>query len=133
MLAQLSAFDVLAFVLVFGLLGALAGWAGGTGARLTYSARLDRVEGLLLQVLNRAKGQAGGETTQQQKRRLSSREQEAEELAEQLRARHRPRGGGGPDIRSIANVDPDGPLAEAALEALEKEADRRGLRTKKPA
>lgn len=129
MLASLTAFDVLAFVLVFGLIGALAGWAGGTGARLTYSARLDRVEGLLLQVLNRAKGQAGGAVTQQARRRMGTREDEAEELAAALAGKKRPRGL--VDVSAIARVDPDGPQAEAALDALEREAERRGMKHSK--
>jgi len=129
MLASLTAFDVLAFVLVFGIIGALTGWAGGTGARLTYSARLDRVESLLLQVLNRAKGQQGGEVTQQARRRLSSRDEEAEQLAAALASKRGQRKL--VDVNAIARVDPDGPQAEAALDALEREAERRGLRQAK--
>lgn len=120
MLAQLSAFEVLALVLVMGSLGALAGWAGGAGARLSFSARLDRVEGLLMQVLNRAKGANGQAVAAVQRARASSAEREAEELAAKLAAsgRRSPR--------------PRGPLSEqeaeeAQLAHLERVARQRGL------
>ncbi len=84
MLAQLTAFDLLAAVLVLGSISALCGYAGGAGARLLFAVRVDRVEGLLLQLLNRAKGAAGGAVAQVQRARLTSAEKEAEQLAAKL-------------------------------------------------
>lgn len=86
MLAQLSAFDVLAFLLVFGFIGALSGYAGGAGARLLYTVRLDRIESVVLSILNRAKGSAGGQAIARRIERTSSAEKEAEALAAQLQA-----------------------------------------------
>jgi len=97
-LAQLTAFDVLALVLVVGSIAALCGYAGGAGARLLFAVRVDRVEGALFQLLNRAKGAAGGQAAQVQKQRQSSAEKQAEDLAARLMqqppldARRRPRG-----------------------------------------
>jgi len=85
-LAQFTAFDLLTGLLVLGLISALCGYAGGTGARLLFAVRVDRVEGLLLQLLNRAKGAAGGVVAQVQKARLTSAEKEAEQLAAKLSA-----------------------------------------------
>jgi len=96
-LAQLTAFDVLALVLVVGSIAALCGYAGGAGARLLFAVRVDRVEGALFQLLNRSKGAAGQAATQVTKARISSAEKEAEVLAAQLAAKGGgQRNGGGP-------------------------------------
>jgi hypothetical protein len=84
MLAGVTAFELLVLVLVLGFIGALSGWAGGLGARLGFSARVDRVEGILLQLLNRAKGAAGGEVARQTRELQTSRMKEAEQLAAKL-------------------------------------------------
>src|SRR5882762_8365970 len=86
LLAQLSAFDVLAFLLVFGFIGALSGYAGGAGARLLYTVRLDRIESVVLQIINRAKGASGGQAVARRIERTTSAEKEAEALAAQLQA-----------------------------------------------
>lgn len=92
MLAQLSAFDVLAFLLVFGCIGAISGYAGGAGARLLYTLRLDKIETVVLTLLNRAKGTVGGQAVQRRIERTSSAEKEAEQLAAQLQASRGRRG-----------------------------------------
>ena len=114
MFAQATAFDMLVLVLVLGSIAALAGWAGGLGARLQFAVRTDRVEAALMQLLNRAKGAAGGAVAQQQKVRATSADKEAEQLAAQLAAKRAP---GRPRILTD----------EDALDALEAEAKRRGL------
>lgn len=117
MLAQLSAFDVLAFLLVFGLIGAISGYAGGAGARLLYTFRLDRIENVVLTILNRAKGSAGGQAVARRIERTSSAEKEAELLAAQLQAsRGRRRG-------LFAPNDPEAPaLAEIEQEKAKRRA-----------
>lgn len=98
-LASVTAFELLALVLVVGSIAALFGWAGGAGARLLFAMRLDRVEGVVMQLLNRLKGAKGGEQAQVHRERLSSAEKEAEALAARLMqqppldARRRPRFG----------------------------------------
>ena len=114
MLAQLSAFDVLAFLLVFGLIGAISGWAGGTGARLLYTVRLDRIESVVMQLINRAKGAAGGQAVQRRIERTTSAEKEAELLAAQLSAGRRRRG-------LFSPADPEA----AALIEIEQEKEKR--------
>jgi hypothetical protein len=115
MLAQLSAWELLNVVLVVGFVAALCGWAGGAGARLTYSARLDRIESTLIQVLNRAKGAAGQAQTQVTRERTSAAAREAEILATRLRAQN---------IRTVKPVD------QWTEHDLEAEARRRGLVSK---
>ena len=115
MLASLSAFDVLVMLVVLGVVSAMAGWAGGWGARLQFAVRVDRVEGALMQLLNRSKGAAGGAVMQVQKARATSAEKEAEQLATALAAK----------ARAVAK--PRMLTDEDALEALEAEAQRRGF------
>lgn len=119
MFAGVTAFDLLAAVLVVGSIAALCGWAGGAGARLLFSMRLDRVEGVVMQVLNRAKGAAGQQRTQEHRARFSSAEKEAEELARQLAAR-------GPGRRRVIPPAFNGSPIDAAEEAsfAEIEADK---------
>lgn len=93
MLASLTAFDVLAGVLVVGLIAALAGYAGGAGALLRTTMHLNRVEGAVLAYVNRVKGGNGGAQAQAQRQRVSNAEREAEALAQQLAQRPRRRGG----------------------------------------
>ncbi len=85
MLAQLTAFDVLVLVLVLGSVAAICGWAGGAGARLSFSMRLRTVEGYLLQLINRSKGAAGQAKLQEQRQRETSVQGQAEQLAAKLR------------------------------------------------
>ena len=115
MIASLSAFDVLVLLVVLGVVSAMAGWAGGWGARLQFAVRVDRVEGALMQLLNRSKGAAGGAVMQVQKARATSAEKEAEQLAAALAAK----------ARAVAK--PRMLTDEDALDALEAEAQRRGL------
>lgn len=111
MLAQLSAFDVLVGVLVIGFISALFGWAGGAGARLVFSLRLDKVEAVTMTILNRSKGAIGGERAQQHRNRVTSAEKEAEELAKRLAAQAPRRGRFG---RPLPPVD------QAELESLQE-------------
>lgn len=121
MLAQLTAVDVLVLVLVVGSISALFGWAGGAGARLLFAIRLDRIEGAVMTILNRAKGAAGGATAQLQKARLTSAEKEAEELAAKLRAAPRARRNAwGLPVRTAADAAEAASLAE--IEARQEEA-----------
>lgn len=80
MWAQMTAFELFLLVLSVGLVGGITGWVGGMGARLSYAARVDRLEGTLLQVLNRAKGQAGQAQTQITRNMRGTVMQEAEVL-----------------------------------------------------
>jgi len=116
LLAQLSAFDVLAFLLVFGLIGAISGYAGGAGARLLYTVRLDRIESVVLQLINRAKGSVGGQAVARRLERTSSAEKEAELLAAQLQASRGRRG-------LFANAKDPEALALAEIE--QEKAQRR--------
>jgi hypothetical protein len=86
MFASASAFDVLVALLVCGFISALFGWAGGVGARLTFSWRLDRIEAIAASILNRSKGQAGQAKTAETRQATKSAMAEAEALAAQLRS-----------------------------------------------
>lgn len=90
MLAGMTAVDVLVLVLVVGFLAALFGWAGGKGAMLSLTWRVDQVERVAGSVLARAKGQAGQASTQKLREQTQSRMAEAETLKAQL---DRARGG----------------------------------------
>jgi len=114
LLAQLSAFDVLAFLLVFGFIGALFGYAGGAGARLLYTVRLDRIESVVFQIINRAKGASGGQAVARRIERTTSAEREAEALAAQLQASRGRR-------KLFSRDDPEA----AALAEIEQEKTKR--------
>lgn len=132
MLAQLTAFDVLALVLVVGSIAALCGYAGGAGARLLFAVRVDRVEGALFQLLNRAKGAAGGQAAQIQKQRQSSAEKQAEDLAARLMqtpaldARRRPRGPRWLTGPSASPADQVEEQAFAEIESAQEQARKKG-------
>jgi hypothetical protein len=112
MLAQLTAFEVVALTLFVCFVAGLFGWAGGAGARLSFAVRLSRVESYVLQVLNRAKGAAGQAQTQVFRERKHSADAEAEALAARL-------------ARQPALVRK--PPSEWTEEDMEREARRRGL------
>lgn len=117
MLAHLTAFDLLALVLVVGSIAALCGYAGGAGARLSFAVRVDRVEGAVMQLLNRAKGANGGAVAQVQKQRVTSAEKEAEALAAKLVA-----AGGGARQRGPRGTWLTGP--RSPVDAAEEESFR---------
>ncbi len=121
MLSELSAFDVLELALVVGLVAALFGWAGGAGGRLVFSLRLDRIEGVVMTILNRAKGVAGQAKTQVQRDRFSSAEKEAEALAAKLRAAPR----AGIFARKMSPIDAAEEQSFREIEAA-KDAQRKG-------
>ncbi len=87
MLASMTAFEVLVLCLVVCSLGAIAGAAGGLGVRLQLTARLDRTEGLLMQILNRSKGQAGAQKMQAQRGLMARAEDQAAQLWAAMHAR----------------------------------------------
>src|SRR5260370_40492276 len=101
MFAGATAFDLLVLVLVVGLISAVMGWVGGAGARLSFSARCERLEAQLLQLLNRSKGQSGQARTQEARNLRTNAEEEARILYEQLR--NKPGGPtGGLDWRKLS-------------------------------
>src|SRR6266850_2420980 len=87
------------------------------GSGLLYTFRLDRIENVVLTILNRAKGSAGGQAVARRIERTSSAEKEAELLAAQLQAsRGRRRG-------LFAPNDPEAPaLAEIEQEKAKRRA-----------
>jgi len=116
MFAQLTAFEVLAFVLVFSLVGALAGWAGGKGAVFSLYGRIDRAERFVLQLVNRERGAAGQAQTQVTRARKVGAEAEAEKLAADLAKR---RGVRQPvPLAALANIPEGDPREAEAAEAL---------------
>lgn len=121
MLAHLGAFEVLLLVLVVGFISALFGVAGGVGASWALHARMhlleDRVGGLMT-LTNRFKGIGGQAVLQEQKGRLSKREQEAEALAAQLLQQPRARARGG--LREIIAAERLPSDAEFAAEVSSK-------------
>jgi len=101
-LAQLTPFELLTALLVIGLVSALCGWAGGAGALFRFSARVQAVESIGLQLVNRAKGQAGQVQTQATRNRKLNADEEAEILRQQLLARGRPGVPGAQDWRALS-------------------------------
>src|SRR5207237_1964879 len=87
MLATLTAFEILVVVLCGGLIAALFGYAGGAGARIRDRMRLTELEDAfagLGTVVNRYRGAQGQAVKQENARKLSKVEAEAEELARKL-------------------------------------------------
>jgi hypothetical protein len=123
-LGSLTAIDVVLLLLGIGLVAALFGYAGGTGARIRDRIRLASLEDAfagLAGVVNRYKGAAGQAVAKQQREKLTKREQEAEELALKLQ---RGRGGGLFPQRPLSEQDAE----EQALAQLEREAEQKGLK-----